>query len=307
MSVLYRVYRCFSPKMRHRLKRWVGGLGHHASLLDTLKANKDAIGKRRLDEAFCHFLQTYSRLQNKSLAGLRCLDFGAGYVATDSLVMWLLGASRVDTVDYNAIAQPAALRKAVAAMDEERLLGCAKKYGFVDLKDFKERLAILKAMVDEGNLQLDQLSIYYRAPFDATNRAQVDELQTVDLIWSTSVLEHIHPNYLEPILVNLGRLLTPWGVMVHLIDARDHLDLENAPFGFFDEDADYVLDRDFDARGNRLLPEEWAQVAGSIKQDAKVLGLDKNFENVSSAAQRAHFYLLTAKHKASDHVHIAHH
>lgn len=307
MSVLYKVYRLCSPKMQHRLKRWVGGLGHHASLLDSLKANKDAIGKRRLDEAFCHFLKTYSRLQNKSLAGLRCLDFGAGYVATDSLVMWLLGASRVDTVDYNSIAQPAALRKAVAAMDEELLLGCAKNYGYVDLKDLKERLAVLKAMAAEGNLQLEQLSIYYRAPFDATDPAQVDELQTVDLIWSTSVLEHIHPNYLEPILVNLGRLLSPWGAMVHLIDARDHLDLENAPFGFFEEDADYILDRDFDARGNRLLPEEWAQVAGSIKQDAKVLGLDKNFENVPSAAQRAHFYLLTTKHKGSDHAHIAHH
>lgn len=307
MSVLYKVYRLFSPKMRHRLKRWVGGLGHHASLLDSHKANKDAIGKRRLDEAFCHFLQTYSRLQNKSLAGLRCLDFGAGYVITDSVVMWLLGASRVDTVDYNAIAQPAALRKAVAAMDEERLLGCAKNYGFVDLQDLKERLAVLKAMAAEDDLQLEQLSIYYRAPFDATDSAQVDELQMVDLIWSTSVLEHIHPNYLEPILVNLGRLLSPWGAMVHLIDARDHLDLDNAPLGFFDDDADYVLDRDFDARGNRLLPEEWAQVAGSIKQDSKVLGLDKNFENVSSATQRAHFYLLTTKHKASDHAHIAHH
>lgn len=306
MSVLYKVYRLFSPKMRHRLKRWVGGLGHHASFLDSLKANKDAVGKRRLDEAFCHFLQTYSRLQNKPLAGLRCLDFGAGYVASDSLVMWLLGAARVDTVDYNAIAKSEALRQAVAAMDEDRLLGCAKNYGFVDLQDLRERLLILKSMVATGDLDLEQLNIHYRAPFDATDQAQVKTLQTVDLIWSTSVLEHIHPNYLEPILENLGGLLSPWGAMVHLVDARDHLDLDNAPFEFFEEDSDYILDRDFDARGNRLSAEDWKRVAESTKLDTKVLGLDSEFEKIN-AGQKGHFYLLMVKNAESGYAHLAHH
>ena len=177
---------------------------------------------------------------------------------------------------------------------------------YVDLQDLKERLTVLKTMADEGKLQLEQLGIYYRAPFDATDRAQVDELQMVDLIWSTSVLEHIHPNYLEPILFNLGSLLSPWGAMVHLIDARDHLDLENAPFGFFEEDADYILDRDFDARGNRLTAEEWKWVAESAKFDTKVLSLNGEFENIN-AGQMAHFYMLMLKNAESGYAHLAHH
>lgn len=308
MGVLYTLYKTLSPQMRHRVKRWVGGLGHHASLLDSLKANKDALGKRRLDVAFCHFLEIYSRLQNKSLAGLRCLDFGAGYVITDSLVMWLLGAARVDTVDYNPIARPSALRKAVMAMDEKYLLNFASKFGFVDMRDLSERLTRLRNMAQAGDIRLEDLGIYYQAPFDATDLKQVERLAQVDLVWSTSVLEHIHPKYLEPILANLAMLLSPWGAMLHLIDARDHLDLEEAPFGFLEDGSDYLLDRDFDARGNRLSSVEWRGVASAIDHvDAEVVGLNAQFEAMPGATGlMAHFYLLMAK-KSTAYAHTAHH
>ncbi len=297
MAILYKFYRLLSPRMRLRVKSLVGGVGHHVSLLDSLKANKDAVNKRRLDEAFCHFLEIYCRVQNKSLEGLRCLDFGAGYVITDSLVMWLLGAIRVDTVDYNAISRSSALCKAVQCMDEARLLSFAKQFGFIDQHDLTERLTLLKDMARQGEIPLDQLGIHYHSPFDATNDAQVDRLGTIDLVWSTSVLEHIHPKYLSPILNNLVGLLSPWGVMVHLIDARDHLDLNEEPFGFFAENTDYVLDRDFDARGNRLLRKDWERICEDIPGvDARITALDDAFKMRSPCVdQRAHFYLLRAK------------
>lgn len=300
MALLYKLYHMLSPRMRHRIKSWVGGVGHHVSLLDSLKANKAAVGKRRLDEAFCHFLEIYSRLQNKSLAGLQCMDFGAGYVITDSLVMWLLGASRVDTVDYNAICRPSALRKAVQRMDEERLLGFAKQFGFIDQHDLTERLTLLKHMARKGEIPLAQLGIHYHAPFDATHDAQVGRLGPIDLVWSTSVLEHIHPEYLSPILDNLAGVLSPWGVMVHLIDGRDHLDLNGAPFGFLAEDTDYVLDRDFDARGNRLLQKDWERIGDAIPGvDARILGLDGAFKMMLPFVDpRVHFYLLMAKKRS---------
>lgn len=308
MGILYKLYKNLSPQMRHRVKRWVGGLGHHASLLDSLKANKDALGKRRLDVAFCHFLEIYSRLQNKSLAGLRCLDFGAGYVITDSLVMWLLGAARVDTVDYNPIAHSSALPKAVMAMDEKRLLNFASKFGFVDMRDLSERLTRLRNMAQNGNIRLEDLGIYYQAPFDATDLKQVERLAQVDLVWSTSVLEHIHPKYLGPILANLATVLSPWGAMLHLIDARDHLDLEEAPFGFLEDGSDYLLDRDYDARGNRLPWVEWLEVSSFINgADVEVVGLDAQFEAMPCATGLvAHFYLLMAK-KSTAYAHTAHH
>lgn len=308
MGILYTLYKALSPQMRHRAKRWVGGLGHSASLLDSLKANKDALGKRRLDIAFCHFLEMYSRLQNKSLAGLRCMDFGAGYVISDSLVMWLLGAARVDTLDYNPIARPAALRKAVMAMDENHLLNFARKFGFVDMKDLSERLVCLKKLAQEGDIPLEALGIYYQAPFDATNPEQIRHLAEVDLVWSTSVLEHIHPKYLPPILANLATLLSPWGAMLHLIDARDHLDLEEAPFGFLEDGSDYLLDRDYDARGNRLSWLEWREVSGCMEADTEVVGLNAGFESMPYVSDsKAHFYLLMAKKKTATYAHTAHH
>lgn len=308
MGVLYKLYKALNPQMRHRVKRWVGGLGHHASLLDSLKANKDALGKRRLDVAFCHFLEIYSRLQNKSLAGLRCVDFGAGYVITDSLVMWLLGAARVDTVDYNPIARPSALRQAVLAMDVQSLLNFAHKFGFVDLRDLSERLIQLRNMAQVGDIRLEDLGIHYQAPFDATDPKQVERLAKVDLIWSTSVLEHIHPNYLEPILANLATVLFPWGAMLHLVDARDHLDLEEAPFGFLEDGSDYLLDRDFDARGNRLSYAEWSRIVRAIHGiDSDVVGLSAQFVAMPcTMGLMAHFYLLMAKKSAAN-AHSAHH
>lgn len=297
MSIFYKTYRLLSPRMRNRVKTWVGGLGHHTSLFDSLKANKDGEGKRRLDNAFCHFLEFYSRLQNKPLTGARCLDFGAGYVISDSLVMWLLGANRVDAVDYNAIFRPSALRKAVLAMDERRLRDFSKGFDFVDQKSLTERLTLLKSIARNGDIPLNQLGIFYRAPFDATDAADVRCLESIDLVWSTSVLEHIHPRYLLPILNNLASALSPCGAMVHLIDARDHFDLEGAPFGFFDKVADYELDRDFDARGNRLTHKEWEKISTSISGvDSRVMGLKSDFSAMSSREDlRSHYYLLTAK------------
>ncbi|MGV0954040.1 MAG: hypothetical protein ACOYBR_06990 [Fluviibacter sp.] len=311
MGFLYTLYKALSPQMRYRAKRWVGGLGHHASLLDSLKANKDALGKRRLDIAFCHFLEMYSRLQNKSLAGLRCIDFGAGYVISDSLVMWLLGAARVDTLDYNPIARSSALRKAVIAMDETHLLNFACKFGFVDMRDLSERLARLKRLAQVGDIPLEALGIYYQAPFDATKAEHLRQLVQVDLVWSTSVLEHIHPKYLAPILTNLAMLLSPWGAMLHLIDARDHLDLEEAPFGFLEDGSDYLLDRDYDARGNRLSWLEWRGVSGDMDihdAETEVIGLNAGFESMPYALDSmAHFYLLMAKKKTATYAHTAHH
>lgn len=308
MGVLYKIYRRLSPQARHNLKRWVGGLGHGTSVLDSLKANKDALGKRRLDEAFCHFLKIYSRLQNKSLSGLRCIDFGAGYVIADSLVMWLLGADRVETLDYNPIANPHALRKAVLAVDEERLFSCAQDYGFINMVELKQRLDRLMSMANAANLALDVLGIHYRAPFDATDPAQIERLQPADLIWSTSVLEHIHPQYLKPILHNLTMVLSPWGAMVHLVDARDHLDLDNAPFGFFDMDTDYVPDRDFDARGNRLVLSDWTRIVKSTVASGMVVSLDGQFKVVRpGSGTPTPFYLLMKKNEGAPHAHPAHH
>jgi SAM-dependent methyltransferase len=48
---------------------------------------------------------------------------------------------------------------------------------------------------------------------------------SVDLIVSRSVLEHVRRDDVEPLLADLRRVLRPGGAMVHVIDMRDHMHL----------------------------------------------------------------------------------
>lgn len=46
---------------------------------------------------------------------------------------------------------------------------------------------------------------------------------SVDLIWSSVVLEHIHRDEFDELARELSRILKPGGIMSHAIDLRDHL------------------------------------------------------------------------------------
>ncbi|HTO39828.1 MAG TPA: hypothetical protein VL026_02550, partial [Rhizomicrobium sp.] len=87
-----------------------------------------------------------------------------------------------------------------------------------------------------------------------------------DFIHSISVLEHLPPILVEPILQNLEMSLTSNGVMIHEIDLRDHRDLEKAPLTFLSRNEDYNAARDFDLRGNRLRKPEWLAFFSGLKR-----------------------------------------
>lgn len=45
----------------------------------------------------------------------------------------------------------------------------------------------------------------------------------VDVVLSKSVLEHVRAEQVEPLLADLHRVLAPGGVMIHIVDLRDHM------------------------------------------------------------------------------------
>jgi SAM-dependent methyltransferase len=49
---------------------------------------------------------------------------------------------------------------------------------------------------------------------------------SVDLVASKSVLEHVSPAQVEPLVRDMGRVLKPGGGAVHLIDLRDHMHID---------------------------------------------------------------------------------
>jgi len=60
----------------------------------------------------------------------------------------------------------------------------------------------------------------YRAPFDLRETDYASH--SIDIVFSRSVLEHIPLQVLEPIMMEMHRILKPEGAMVHTIDLSDH-------------------------------------------------------------------------------------
>jgi SAM-dependent methyltransferase len=89
--------------------------------------------------------------------------------------------------------------------------------------------------------------------------------EKVDFIHSVSVLEHVPAPVAKPILENLLASLNPGGAMIHEIDLRDHLDMENAPLAFLAIGDDYDPQTDFDRRGNRLRRSDWLEIINSLR------------------------------------------
>ncbi len=111
-----------------------------------------------------------------------------------------------------------------------------------------------------------------------------------DLAFSKSVLEHVRLRQVSPLLRELTRALRPGGVMVHIIDLRDHMfiDGDHAVTGNWLKALEY-RERSFNLMFsnrstyiNRLRSEEWRRAfAGPgleiVRWDESRLPLDESF------------------------------
>jgi hypothetical protein len=207
-----RIYALLPSTARYRLKKLVRAAGHRSSIVDGLKARRDAAGKRRLDVALRHVLNVFRLCNHNNLDHQRVVDFGAGYVLADSVALWLLGAEKIFAVDINAVAHRKALIDSVRAADDRAI---------------RDLLGSLPEVVREKSLQRWErlgkepknvwaiADITYLAPRDILKCAW--EHEKVDLVWSTSVLEHIPPTSVQPVLSRLQNLLAPGAKGIHFI------------------------------------------------------------------------------------------
>jgi SAM-dependent methyltransferase len=118
-----------------------------------------------------------------------------------------------------------------------RALGAAASY-LVDAGDFARRDAKLfydldAALPDAG---LPRLGLAHNLSFDAilakldarylTNGIESLEqipAQSIDLVWSSVALEHVHRDQFDRLVMALARVLKRGGVSSHAVDLRDHL------------------------------------------------------------------------------------
>jgi hypothetical protein len=257
-GTVHSLFRRLPPSWRTGLKRTLGRSGHGRSNIDWLTARKDATGKKRLDRALEGLISTLGPDTAQRIAGKTCIDFGAGYVPTDGVALWLLGAREVHGVDYNNIARPTEIARAVRAADADRvgshLQSLAIDSGWVDRLDRLRRWALA------GSHEFPP-GYTYVAPADVIASPSV--LPKFDVLVSTSVLEHIPPSLMTELLDALKSRENDNATQFHRVDLRDHRDFDNAPYGFLDPSKQFDADLDADSRGNGMTLHDWEALLAS--------------------------------------------
>ena len=141
------------------------------------------------------------------LGRARLFEFGAGWDLFNSLVQWCYGVNDQVVVDIDRWARSELIDLAIRYLQTTPPPGSRRVPTASVGRAFEPALAT-------------HYGIQYRAPHDARATGLSDG--TVDLICTTSVLEHIPVDALNEIVRECHRICSPRGVMSHVVDYTDH-------------------------------------------------------------------------------------
>lgn len=290
-GALHALFRRMPPSWRTQLKRILGSQGHGRSGFDWLTARKDATGKKRLDRALEGLIGTLGQETARQIRGKVCIDFGAGYVPTDGVGLWLLGASEVHGVDYNHIARPREIATAVKSADFGRI---ESQLSALELDlEWPDRLDMARRWATEANHGFPP-GYTYIAPADVIASPLL--VPNFDVLVSTSVLEHIPPSLMIAMLEALKSRENDCATQIHRVDLRDHRDFDNDPYGFLDPSRQFDAEVDADSRGNGLTLHDWeALLAGHSELGLAVSGYEAGRPYLMPAAAP-----LSSRHVVAD-------
>ena len=257
MKFLWKVYFSLPPIIRQKLKFLLKrGAGHGSSKFNNMIAMRDANGKCRIDrfaQLFCDYL-TASNITG--IEGKRCLEIGTGYVGSSPVVMWLLGAQAVTSVDLNRLLMFGALKESILSVEKKQLFNLLRKHVKSE-ESLNNRINQIYVWADSKQENLPDC-FSYLAPFDILAR-EFDE--DFDFLFSVSTLEHIPRSIVSRFVERMASILASGGLGLHSIDLTDHFNSKEDPFRFLAlKGEDYSEDSDADSRGNRIRGSEWLDV-----------------------------------------------
>jgi cyclopropane fatty-acyl-phospholipid synthase-like methyltransferase len=215
---------------------------------------------KRIDICAAQFAHILHLSNHSSLEDKVCLELGAGWVLSHALICYLLGAKKVIATDIVPFAQPEvlslSLKNAIASLPRDLLAP------FSDHSRIRERydrlLSIRKFSFDE----LKKIGIDYKSPVDFAKGELGD---SIDFIYSFSVLEHVPNDDVSTLLHNLAGALNHNGTMIHCIHLEDHKNFGQYPFDFLKIPNDQYS-RELEAkRGNRIRYSGWERVFSNLK------------------------------------------
>lgn len=160
------------------------------------------------------------RAHDIDIRGAELLEIGTGWYPTFPFACHLAGAARVHTYDLNRHLKPDLVRRCAAGFAE--FLPAIAEAAGADPDDVRARHAALMIALGDGD-DLERATgdgVRYHAPADAT--ATGLPADSVDLVFSNSVLEHVAPSVLAPLYAESRRILRPGRAMFHSVNCGDH-------------------------------------------------------------------------------------
>ncbi len=254
VALAWKIYFSLPPAFRQNLRTFLKrGAGHGSSKFNKVIAKRDALGKCRMDRTANMFCEGLLASGISGIESKRCLEIGTGYVGSTAVVMWLLGAETVTSIDLNPLFVLDALKESILFVKKDDLANVLRKHVGSEQS--------LARRVDDlylwANHKGDTLPYFfsYLSPFDILT----DKLNSeFDFIYSVSTLEHIPRRLVAQVLEKMASQLAKNGVELHSIDLADHFDIKGNPLGFLGlGNEQYSDDSEADSRGNRIRASEW--------------------------------------------------
>jgi SAM-dependent methyltransferase len=162
------------------------------------------------------------------LSGAELVEIGTGWMPVFPLCFALAGARACHTFDLQrhlsdslttrAVARLAAHLSRIAQVTGTSIAEVERRYG-----------EIRQEKTLEGTLR--RAGIRYYAPADASKTTLTD--QSVDVVFSNSVLEHVPPEAIRGIFREARRVLRPTGLAIHSANCGDH-------YAYFDRSITFI-------------------------------------------------------------------
>lgn len=149
------------------------------------------------------------------IQGATMVEIGTGWVPVVPIGLHLLGAGPIHSYDLSRHLQ-VGLTEGLADQLPECAAELSKRTG-VQIDTLMRRARSLFADPED---MLNVMEFSYHAPYDFTSSGMADE--SVDIVYSNLVLEHVTPEALVGILRESHRILKPGGLMWHNVDYTDH-------------------------------------------------------------------------------------
>lgn len=151
------------------------------------------------------------------LNGATVVEIGTGWEPICSTLLYLMGVKVCHTYDHLPHVRFQLIRVLLRSI-ENKLFGISKFTG-IPLNILNERLSNIKDSKSVADFFSRSNTIYY-APGDGAKTMLANE--SVDLVYSHAVLEHIPEQVVYDLSMEAKRILKLTGVAYHLIGLHDH-------------------------------------------------------------------------------------